>query len=188
MKKNKTLIGLVCAVIFCAIIAITFYFLHTKDQKKPTSTKPVAQPKTQEPDRKLAFTIDPDKLRERALEAEALANWESALRWYNLLFINLAQSDSTRGWVAYRQALCYYNLGVLLQAKERLEYGLNNYPNMPEVDNALFLIAQIYAKIGEFENAYKTYDTIIRLFPNRAEEAKAKQSQLPSSVQKPQQK
>jgi len=184
MKKNKSIIGFIIVVIFCAIIALTFYFLQTKDHKGQIRTKP----KTQEVKSKLAFTTDPDKLREQALKAEAMSNWESALSWYNLLFMNLAQSDSTRGWVAYRQAFCYYNLGVLLQAKERLEYALNNYPNMPEVDNALFLIAQIYAKIGEFENAYKTYNTIIRLFPNRAEEAKAKQSQLPSLVQKPEQK
>ena len=71
--------------------------------------------------------------------------------------------------------------GNTKRPRTNLEYALNHFPDMPSLDNALFLMAQIYTKVGDFDKADKTYNTIIRMFSFRAEEAKNLKAQLPQN-------
>jgi len=111
-----------------------------------------------------------------------ITNWNNALFYYNFLAGSLPQVDPRKGYSYYKEALCYYNLNDFPRARTTLEFALNHYPDMSAADNALFLMDQVYIKFGEFENADKTYNTIIRVFPYRAEEAKKLQRQWPEAV------
>ncbi len=136
--------------------------------------------------RKLAYTSDPKRLLKKAGEAEGRGDWGEALTWYNLLTTNLGEQDPRKGFVYYRKAYCLFQLGDYPKARTAMEYGLNHCRDMPQLDDALFLMARIYSKIGDFDLTNKTYNTIIKMFPARSEEAKKLQSQLPPT-QKPQQ-
>jgi tetratricopeptide (TPR) repeat protein len=178
MKKN-TVLGIVAAIAFCAVVALAFYFLAHKN--KPGHGKTQAGQASHAPQRKLAFSGDPDRNIEKAQEAEGKGDWASALYYYRYLSESLPDKDLRKGWATYKEALCLYNQGSFEAAKTDSEYALNHFPDMPSVDNALFLMAQIYTKLGDFDEADKTYNTIIRMFAFRADEAKNLKAQLPQN-------
>jgi len=182
MKKN-TILGIVVAVVFCITIGMVFVFLAAKDLKTKRQKESLKN-EIKKLHRKLAFTNDPDRNMRKAQEAEGKADWKNALYYYRFLAESLHDTDPRKGFAYYKEAQCYYNLNDYGRARLTLEYGLNHYPDMSQADKALFLMAQIYIKSGEFTNAYKTYNAIIRLFPYRAEEAKQLQQQLPEVTKK----
>lgn len=168
-------------LLICAGIGVGIYFLttHYLAQPRKGPGKKITRKTLQ---RKLAYSSDPSRLLEKAREAEARYDYKTALEWYNILLKNLREDDLRRGTVYYRRAFCYYQLEDYVRAKNTMEYGLNHYPDMLELDDALFLMAKIYTRLGDFEPADKTYNTIIRLFPQRADEARQAQSQLPQNL------
>ena len=174
--SKATIAGFISAFLFCVLVGGGIFWAL---RNPPSSQPPPAKKRPLK--RKLAFTTDPKEAIERGNQAERKGRWEEAISWYRLASNNLPQGYSLRGYVRYRQAYCRYQLGEYLKAKKILEWALNHYPNMPNLDNALFLMAQIYTKLGDFEKAYKTYNTIIRMFPQRKKEAQKKQSALPYS-------
>ena len=176
--SKSTLAGIISAFLFCLLVGGGVYFLLPPSPPLPPKSTP-AKKKIIKP--KLAFTTDPKEAMERGEQAEKEGKWEEAISWYRLAGNNLPRGHFLRGYVRYRQAYCRYQLGEYLTAKNILEWALNHYPNMPHLDDALFLMAQIYTKLGDFEKAYKTYNTIIRMFPPRKKEAKERQSNLPYS-------
>ena len=178
MKKN-TVLGILAAVAFCAVVALAFYLLAYKN--KPGHGKTQAGQASQTLQRKLAFSGDPDRNIENAQAAEGRGDWDSALYYYRYLSQSLPDKDMRKGWATYKEALCLYNKGSFEAAQINLEYALNHFPDMPSVDNALFLMAQIYTKLGDFDKADKTYNTIIRMFDFRADEAKSLKAQLPQN-------
>jgi len=182
MKKN-TILGIVVAVVFCITIGMVFVFLAAKDRKSKRQKESLKN-EIKKLHRKLAFTSDPERNMRRAQEAEGKADWGNALYYYRYLAESLQETDPRKGFSYYKEAQCYFNLNDYSRARRTLEYALNHYPDMSQTDNALFLMAQIYIKVGEFTNAYKTYNTIIRLYPYRAEEAKQLQQQLPEATKK----
>jgi len=173
--NNKLKVILVPAIGACLAVGIYFgvnYYLdYKKSQQKSSYSKNIQ--------RKLAYTSDPARLLKKAEDAETKGEFREAIIWYDLARLNLNERDPRKGFAYYRKANCYYNMADYPKARETLEYALNHYRSMPELDNALFLIAKIYEKMGDFELARKTYNTIIRMFPPREEEAKKLQSQLP---------
>jgi len=182
--KKKAILGVIAALIFVAAsLAVFGYFF----MKKPAPSKSQAELQKQigKLERKLAFTGDPDRNMEKAQAAEGRADWEGALYYYKWLGNSLPERDPRKGWAIYKEAFCYYNMGNYQLAQQTLEFALNHYPEMAQVDSALFLMAQIYSKLGNFDYADKTYDTLIRMFPNRGEEAGQKKAQLPQNLQKP---
>jgi|GEM_PF-3097160 tetratricopeptide (TPR) repeat protein len=176
--NRKQIIKIVLVFIICAGTAIAIYFgaIHHFSREKKTIAKKYDSSKIK---RKLAYTSDPVQLMQKASDAEALKDWKQALQWYYILLQNLSDTDPRKGMAYHRRAFCFYQLGQYEQAKNTLEFGLNNFPDMPDLDEALFLMAKIYTNLKQYELAYKTYNTIIRMFPARAEEAKQLQSQLP---------
>jgi len=181
--RAKASLKIVLALALSAGLALGIYFGATHyfaNTKKSPGTKSYKTLK-----RKLAYTSDPRQLLEKARESEGRADWEGALAWYNILVNNLRDDDPRKGLVYHRRAFCYYQLEDYPRARVSMEYGLNHFRDLPQVDSALFLMAQIYSKLGDFELADKTYNTIIKMFPHRAEEAKNLQSQLPQNLKKP---
>ena len=181
MKDTRQRIIWVLAIGTCLAVGIylgaNYYFAHKKSQETKFYSKKVQ--------RKLAYTSDPTRLMDRAINAETKGEFKEAIIWYDLARLNLNDTDPRKGVVYRRKAYCYYNLGDYPRARKTLEYGLNHYRNMPDLDDALFLMAKIYEKMGDFELARKTYNTIIRMFPPRQEEAKKLQSQLPTENKEP---
>jgi len=187
--KNKAIIGIIAGVIFCILAGLGFFFLGVrKPPEEPAQPGLPGQIKNIK--RKLAWTSDPDRNLRKAETAEARGDWKGALYYYNYLAKTLPMEDPRKGYASYKEALCYYNLGDYVRARRSLEFALNLFPDMPQIDRALFLMAQIYTKFGDFTLADKTYNTIIRMFPSAAQEAKEKQQQLPqqSREQKQEQK
>jgi len=182
MKKN-TILGIVAAVVFCIAVGMVFVFLAAKDLKSK-HRKDSLKNEIRNLQRKLAFTNDPDRNLRKAQEAEGKSDWQNALFYYRFLAESLHETDPRKGFAYYKEAQSYYNLNDYGRARRTLEFALNHYPDMSQTDKALFLMAQIYIKFGEFTNAYKTYNTIIRLYPYRAEEAKQLQQQLPEVTKK----
>jgi len=181
--RRKYLLGAAVALVFTlAFLSVFFYFFMKKTPSSRSQGELQQQIRTLE--RKLAFTGDPDRNMERALSAEGRGDLEGALYYYKWLGKSLPEKDPRKGWAIYKEASCYYEMGNYLLAQQTLEYALNHYPGMAQVDSALFLMARIYIKLGNFDYADKTYDTLIRMFPNRAEEARQKKAQLPQNLNK----
>jgi len=181
--KKRTVRGLIVGAILCVAAGGVFLFIYLKDH--PGSKKP-APGKAGEIRRKLAFTGDPEKNMELAQKYEAEGDFDRALYHYQFLAKSLPERDMRKGWASYKEAFCYYQKGNYPLAKLTLEYALNKDPEMPSIEDALFLMAEIYARLREFDKADKTYNTIIRLFAHRAAEAKALQKLLPQYQTDPQ--
>ena len=175
--NRSTLAGIVVAFLLTLAIGISgvIFLSHQKPRTKKAPIKELSEISG----RKIAYISDPDYLIREAEKAEKKGDWQEALMWYRLATYNLAKGDAIRGYVQYRKAYCRYQLGDYVGALGVLEWTLNHYQAFPHLDDALFLMAQLYTKVGDFEKAYKTYNTIIRIFPSRAEEAKSKQKNLP---------
>lgn len=184
--KKKTILGIVVALVFSILVGMVFIFMVSKNQgskkRKETLRQEIKGLK-----RKLAFSSDPDRNLAKAQAAESKSDWKNALFYYNFLSANLPVEDPRKGYAYFKKAECYYNLDDLARARTTLEFALNHYPDMSQADRALFLMAQIYIKAEEYDNANRTYNTIIRIFPYRAEEAKNLQAQLPAAGLKAQQ-
>ncbi len=180
MAARKSL-KIAAAVIALLGLALLIYLAVPRflPSKNPAANKA----STQVLQRKLAYTSDPGALMKRAAQAESKGDWKGALDWYKIVIGSMNDTDPRKGYAYYRKAYCSFQLQDYEQAQKSLEYGLNNFPQMSNMDDALFLMAQIYVKQGNFDYAYKTYNTIIKMFPRRADEARKLQSQLPPQPQ-----
>jgi TolA-binding protein len=182
--NRKTILGVIVALLFCTIIAGAFIILAEKKQHARREKESFKE-EVRKLQRKLAFnSSDPDRNFTKAKNAEGRSDWEDALYYYKFLAGSLPENDPRKGYSYYKEAQCYYNLNDFGRARRSLEFSLNHYPDSPQTDSALFLMAQIYLKFGEFTNAYKTYGAIMRIFPYRADEAKKLQDQLPEVTKK----
>jgi outer membrane protein assembly factor BamD (BamD/ComL family) len=184
MKKQVTIlmVGSFLLMVLMPVAAYVALVSFKTEPAKQTTEKP---PEVLE--RKLAFTNDPDRILALATSSEGKGDWKEAAKLYSLLSHNVSNYDNRKGYAEYRIALCYYNLQDYARAKDQLEYALNNFPDMPQVDSALFLMAKIYCKVGDFAKAEKTYNTIIRMFSFRADEAKILKAKLPQNLRGTQQ-
>ena len=69
MKRN-TILGVVSAIIFCAVVAVAFYYVAYK-HKSGHGKPPVGQvSRSKGPQHRLAITGDPDRNMEKAMAAE----------------------------------------------------------------------------------------------------------------------
>lgn len=183
--KRKTILGTAVVLVLSIITGVAFVYVakdYRAKKRREQFKKEVSQLK-----RKLAFSSDPDRNLARAEKSEAKSDWKNALYYYDFLANNLPPTDPRKGYAFYKKALCYYNLNDIPRAKSSVEYALNHFPDMSQTDQALFLIAKIYINLEQYGNADKTYQTIIRIFPHRAEEAKKMRAMLPGDAVKAQQ-
>ena len=65
----------------------------------------------------------------------------------------------------YRQAYLYFNRGNYELAVEELDILINNYPNDPLYESALFLKGESFFEKGDYFDAIKQFSMILSSFP-----------------------
>ncbi len=98
-------------------------------------------------------------------------NWKSAKSSYLDLLGKTSIFDPQRPEILYDLAVCHYELKEYKQAQYRLEQLVREHKEYPGLDEALFMLADVYEKQGQVEKAVAVYSQIKDMFPARSREA-----------------